>query len=287
MSKDSPNLIYDKRKALGLSQRELAEAAGTSQQQIQRLETGVQATRIDLAIRIAGALKSSLHEVFPKLPKAKRSKKSTIARNSGEPTSSKEFLAAGINTDPRHWTVRVGFHDGREFDYDVSTSDKERISSIIWSRTFDFLVFNTGTKKVAINRTRINYVNFLFDVGTVDEPEITEPEEVVVNFIDSASSVRFEAEPDTLDADSDDTGRESQLQNLFFHIDGLSANEDEVLWFDDVDGERVYLRTQQILSLEVPLLCCEPALFRNYLEHLEESEGEANRNETVDDVGSS
>jgi transcriptional regulator with XRE-family HTH domain len=51
----------------GLSQRQLAQAAGTSQQQIQRIETGHQSVRFDLATCIADALHASLTNVFPQV----------------------------------------------------------------------------------------------------------------------------------------------------------------------------------------------------------------------------
>ena len=47
------NLIRDKRKALGLTQQQLAGMVGTSQQQVQRVEAGAQTVRLDLAVSIA------------------------------------------------------------------------------------------------------------------------------------------------------------------------------------------------------------------------------------------
>ena len=58
------------REAKKLSQRQLAELVGTSQQQIQRIEAGLQAARIDVAVKIAEALGGSLADVFPGLKEA-------------------------------------------------------------------------------------------------------------------------------------------------------------------------------------------------------------------------
>lgn len=271
------NLILAKRTAAGLSQRALAELVGTSQQQIQRVESGVQTVRIDLAARIADALNASLTEIFPALGEggtAKR-KKRRVNRNVKPPPFSNEQLSdAGIEADPRHWTVSFGFDDGREFNYYISSGEKERISSIIWSKTFDFFVFDTNTKRVAVNRAKINYAHFLFDIGVIQEHEVQETEQVVINFIGNKEAVKFDVEPDTVDLGKDDAGFNSQIQNMFFYIEGNEADEDEILWFDDVDGERVYVRSKQVLSIEVPLLCCEPELWRNYLENLDDTDTE-------------
>jgi transcriptional regulator with XRE-family HTH domain len=162
VSKGPQNRILARRKELGLSQRELAKAAGTSQQQVQRIETGVQTARLDLAARIAASLSTSLTDLFPKLPAKRVGKRQKAPKGIDPQLSEEKFLAAGIDPDPRHWTIKVGFEDGREFFYRVSGTDKERISSIIWNATFDFIVFDTRDRRVAINRSAINYCNFSF-----------------------------------------------------------------------------------------------------------------------------
>jgi DNA-binding XRE family transcriptional regulator len=65
------NRIQELRTALGLTQRQLASMVGTSQQQIQRLETGLQAARLDLAARICSALGKPIQQVFPATKKGR------------------------------------------------------------------------------------------------------------------------------------------------------------------------------------------------------------------------
>lgn len=52
--------VADRRRALGLSQAELAELTGTTQSAIARLESGGRPPRIDTLMRIAGALDCEL-----------------------------------------------------------------------------------------------------------------------------------------------------------------------------------------------------------------------------------
>jgi transcriptional regulator with XRE-family HTH domain len=52
--------VTDRRRALGLSQAELAELTGTTQSAIARLESGGRPPRIDTLMRIAGALDCEL-----------------------------------------------------------------------------------------------------------------------------------------------------------------------------------------------------------------------------------
>ena len=64
------NRIRGFREELGLTQRALAEKIGTSQQQIQRIETGVQSVRHDLALKISAVLGASVGALFPAISEA-------------------------------------------------------------------------------------------------------------------------------------------------------------------------------------------------------------------------
>jgi transcriptional regulator with XRE-family HTH domain len=55
--------VAERRRALGLSQKELAELTGTTQSAIARLESGGRPPRIDTLLRIASALDCDL-EVY-------------------------------------------------------------------------------------------------------------------------------------------------------------------------------------------------------------------------------
>ncbi len=59
------NKIKELRTQLSITQRELADMVGTSQQHIQRIETGKVAARLGLAQAISAVLKKPLNAVFP------------------------------------------------------------------------------------------------------------------------------------------------------------------------------------------------------------------------------
>jgi transcriptional regulator with XRE-family HTH domain len=63
--------VADRRRALGLSQTELAELTGTTQSAIARLESGGRPPRIDTLMRIANALDCELRvELRPRTRRA-------------------------------------------------------------------------------------------------------------------------------------------------------------------------------------------------------------------------
>jgi len=58
-------LLKKFREARGLSQKDLADVVGVSQQHIAKLEAGIHPIRLGVAVLISGALGKSMHEIFP------------------------------------------------------------------------------------------------------------------------------------------------------------------------------------------------------------------------------
>jgi hypothetical protein len=69
--------------------------------------------------------------------------------------------------------------------------------------------------------------------------------------------IAFGVEPDTSSLDEDEAGSSSQLQRLFLE---LEMGEDEIVSFYDEDREPVYIKSAEVLIVELPLVCCEPSL---------------------------
>ena len=59
------NYLSAIRRAKGLTQKQLALKAGTTQQTVQRVENGLQAPRFDLVISLCLALEVPLKELYP------------------------------------------------------------------------------------------------------------------------------------------------------------------------------------------------------------------------------
>jgi transcriptional regulator with XRE-family HTH domain len=259
------NRIFELRKAGGLTQRELAERAGTSQQQIQRIEAGVVAVRLDLAKRIADALNVKLQDVFPGLRAS--------ARTSRRQKDDFDDPELAVDLDPRVWTAKFFIFDGREFTFEVSSFDMRRLESIVRSSNKKFLVFNSRDKSVAVNRTKIAACQFLFDSHSTELPENKDDSHTLrLHLISSHNPLSFDVEPDTKTSVQDEQGFASQLQQLFIDLDGVDGDEDEVISFYDMDGERVYIRSSELLFIEAPLECCEPSIFEKSMEGYDEEE---------------
>jgi len=266
------NRIPQLRKSRGLTQRALAELAGTSQQQIQRIEAGAHGVRLELAIRIAAALGGELGEIFPSLAAPPKRKGAKPSRKSKQTSAQEKLLEAGIDPDPAHWTAKFIGYDGRIFLYDLPSDEKSRLEQIFSRPENDIVVFDTLSHRIALNAKNIAASQFLFDFGLVSavRGDDEERHELKLHLNSAKEAVVFEVEPDRRLLDDDNDGSLSQLQNMFFSLD--SGFEDDVVWFDDVDGERVYIRQPLILAIEVPLICCNPTLWNAYSEGFSEDE---------------
>jgi transcriptional regulator with XRE-family HTH domain len=270
------NRISQLRKSRGLTQRALADLAGTSQQQVQRIEAGIQGVRLELATRITTALGAQLADVFPFMAGERKIKGLAASRYVLKP---EQFVEAGIDPDPATWTIKFIAHDGRVFFYQVPSDEKARLERLVGDGEGQFVVFTSDTHRVALNLRKIAATQFLFDFGVVDFAK-EEPEklELSLHLIASKDPIPFEVEPDRKSPEDDDDGS-SQLQSLFFYLD-RGLEDDEVISFVDVDGETVYIRPAEALAIEVPLTCCEPELqnaeFEGYLEDEKATKVEAN-----------
>lgn len=137
----------------------------------------------------------------------------------------------------------------------------------MFSRTGEgMVVFSARTHWVAVNQKKIAATQFLFDRGVsfdnADEDE--EKLELRLHLIGAEQPIVFGIEPDTLPLEVDDHGGASQMQSLFTQLETGFA--DEMVAFCDEDRERVYLKPADVLVVEVPEVCCEPALWNVEIE---------------------
>jgi putative transcriptional regulator len=273
------NHIIQLRKKLGLTQRALADRAGTSQQQVQRIEAGVQGVRLELAARIATALGTDLAEIFPSLAPGSKRGSSARSRYAIKP---KKFVEAGLDPDPKYWTARFIAADGRVFEYEVPSDEKDRLKKIFSHAGSTAAVFTTRSQCVALNPRKVAAAHFLWEGYDLTQEEDEDDScRLKLHLIGTGEPVVFDVKPDQRLMGEDEDGSSSQLQRLFFE---LESGLDDVVLFDDEDGERVYIRPTEVLAIEVPLFCCEPSLWNAHMEGLTEDE-EAEKLPTLSEAG--
>jgi transcriptional regulator with XRE-family HTH domain len=172
------NRVRSIRTAKGLTQRQLAQVVGTSQQQIQRIEAGRQSVRFDLATRIAYALDSSLAEVFPEtavpLRGLQRRRTQPTFEALSDPRTRDALELAGLDMEPEIWFLKCLLRGGTDHVFRISGVEKNRLWNAV-QRTGDirFAVFESEDKAIALNLDHVLLHTFFSNQPT--ESKMTAP----------------------------------------------------------------------------------------------------------------
>ena len=271
-----------------LTQRQLAEKVGTSQQQIQRIESGVQAARYDIAALICEALETPFEKIFPRASKALKQigkKESNIHKILQNDDMINSALDAGINIDQMLHTFKFLLKNGHMGYHEIDNKNK----SILWkavqqvSNKDQFIVYDTNDETVILNINHVTFSQFLFDPQnrTIDKDETNQEDESynTIKFFTIASKepLEFEVDPDeTEPSDMDD--EYGQLQGLIFDAE-MAYDEESVFSFVDIDGERAFFRARDVSMVTIPLSLVNPKLFESEVDgYREDSSKEPDRN---------
>ena len=253
----------------GISQRELAKRVGTSQQQIQRVETGQVAARLELATELSHALGVPLAVLFP-------DSKQALKRFSKEITEEPKYLPSnkaytdlersGIEADSRVWTILIGLR-GHEsaLQFEVEPAEKRRLFRLVQDEkpadgSMSFALFETEDECVAVNLRELTYCHFLFDgplAGLAkQEPQDEIDEKPVVAYISgNHHGLEFGVDADLGSPEDEDD--EGQFRSILFYME-THVEEHDRFYFKDEDGEDVFLRAGDLALLRVPLWVIAP-----------------------------
>jgi transcriptional regulator with XRE-family HTH domain len=270
------NRIKQMRQAKGLTQRELARLAGTSQQQVQRIEAGNQHARFDLATRISTALGEPVVKVFPSaaLPLARMRKRGDQLNAHEVAKASEELADAGMDIEPAVWTLKFSLRGGAKGHFPISGPDMLRLETILRSDEDGFVVLPSKDRQYALNLKHVMFCHLLFDpVSQEKTPTVEKSHEVEFYLTDRREPLRFDVDPDTNSLDDETAeGLSIQLQELFYDAE-LEA--DGRLNFVDVDGETAFFRPDDVSMFSVPAWLIEP----NALDEEEDEETGSSRDD--------
>lgn len=253
------NRVKSLRVALGLSQRELADTVGTSQQQVQRIESGKIATKVDMASRICAALGKPLDIVFPGAGNAlgKINKEMESSGYSPDEDDLEPLRSRGIELGRRNWLFRCLFRGhSTTRTFKISSQERSRLFRIVQGedqRPTDevpFIVFDLSDRRIGLNLSELSYCHFLYDA---DESELNEPpsETVSVTFRGGENSLEFSIENDSGRPDYD------IFRGIFFSMECIVSPSDR-FHFRNSDEEDLFLRAADVALIEVPLWLIEP-----------------------------
>ncbi|EOD1044446.1 helix-turn-helix transcriptional regulator [Citrobacter farmeri] len=252
------NNIKQLRTQLSITQRELAFMVGTSQQQIQRIETGKVAAKLSLAQAICNALDKPLNVVFPESDRLIND----FRKKRRQTDEDLEAIGiSGIEMDSGLWTVKLWLQGQQDYLLlPISAADKRRFYYYFQEKntpnTERFFVFDSSEYRYALNMREVVFHQFLSDGFA---PIMSEEEDdyfnVHITLVNSGTVIPLSVEPDApQNEETDDIG---QLNAFFDTLDCEPETTDRFMITDE-DGEDAFIRIGSIAMVRVALDALEP-----------------------------
>lgn len=267
------NKVQHYRQRMKLSQRRLAELVGTSQQQIQRLETGSAPVRLDIGTQICKALQQPMNVVFPGSANAMKNADNERKRSEFlELDAWKDVRDSGLEPDMRVWTIKIGLRGYEEpLCYGIPSGEKSRLFKEIqkeesaYAEESPFVVFESTERMVAINLRELNYCYFQFERADIAERIALSKEKSNADAgLDATNAMVYSVgggKPLLLDLlideQFDEDGAEmGECRGIFYELQNDFDNSKKI-FLTNSDGETAVIRVGNLALLDIPLLVLE------------------------------
>ena len=244
------NQVQTLRKRIGLSQRDLALRARTSQQQVQRIESGLQAPRIGLALRLAHALGHPLEQVFP-FPAPPPPRPPAFADCADE---------VGLG-----WALSFRLQGGAAGRLPVAASEIERLRRAIGATATPnrFIVFASRHHEVALRLDRLSLAQLHSSLQPDEPAERGFPASQAILFLaGDPMPMIFSPEPDdaaleATEPEEDCGACRNQALLAALDLDTFEAGERFAL-VDARNGETIHVLAQDLACLAMPFDALSP-----------------------------
>lgn len=299
------NRVKKYREAAKLSQRQLGEKIGTTQQTIQRIEGGVTGVDLLRARMLADALGVDVKQLFPELNKLRAPGGLAQGRNSVETLKD----AVGVSdrddddalchpapeedTDDSLFSVEFRFDCGLTRAWAVSQGYRDYLVEVFNNDRHKpgFICFRSLDREVFLQRDDVRWFRTAYDED-VAETDIERDDQERERMQDSWSILVFfrgdhtptYVEPkdaddvDLLTASEDEIAEamedgSADMQTLSANLDGWDPDLfSNFMIIDDPEENRFMFDPSKVTILELPLVLMKPALRQAQVEGEEEDE---------------
>jgi hypothetical protein len=175
---------------------------------------------------------------------------------------------AGLDMDFEDWSFQFVLRNDLKATLPISGRDYRHLLRRVQSADrHNFLVFDSGPNRYAINGDHLVFCQFLFDFPCQQKEE-TDVLKAKVYLSTREEPFIFDLAPAMGDDD------QNQWQSVFNHLDGLFGlledTEVDRISFEDDDSERAFFRTDDVALLQVSLTAVDERMARVWLEESDE-----------------
>ncbi len=271
------NFIKKFRTAQGLTRGELAERVGSSQRELYMAESGY-GTPLSMAVAICDALKKPMWKIFP-------GTKDTLKRIPPEADLLRSLMEneeaiqkAGVELGMGNDSLKIRMRGGLERLFPISSRERRRLWEELQTTNSDadysFVVFNSSSRRIALNPRFLLAWQFLWDAHTTTEQASAKT--VCIFFPDRIEPETFAVSGDdeklAWDGSNNDEG--TALQDTMNVLEVGGCLDETLIHFSDIDGDHVFIRPTEMNLIEIPLVDLDPELreIEYEEEQLEQSE---------------
>lgn len=230
-----------------MTQKALAKAVGTSQQQIQRIETSKQAVKMQLAAQICKALACNFSDAFPAAQGREQIVKNLKQEFTEPGESANNEEKTGLDADPLHWTLILMFRGGSKQFFPVSAGTVKRLRRVAEGRFPEFFCFDSENVQAAVNLNHVLHFHTIWDQERrhlqPKDCEYTE-NQIAVTIAGIPEPLKFGVDPDDQD-DHSNRSYSGQLTELMKRLQE-EPNCSEFIHFQDEDGEDAFFRVEDV-----------------------------------------
>ena len=256
------NRIEHFRDKKGMTQQDLAEKLACIRQCIQRIESGHEAVKIEVALEICKALESDFVDLFPEtrdiIKKSEKNKEPF--RHLFENADLKAGMEkAGIDmfTGERYFSYNL--RGGASGVLEITTQEKGRMLGNVLYRdsSTPFVAFHSGAWCILLNLDHLVFGQFLFEWGSPAESHAEDAYGVEIFFADNADPKVLEVdedEPDPVDLESP-----GQIGSIISLAETM-IEEGEFFSIKDGDGELAFFLANDVAMMKAPLWVLYPEL---------------------------
>lgn len=255
------NNVRELRRASGMTQAALAKVAYTTQRQIQRIESGAEFIRLDIANAVALALKSPISGVFPPISPPDMD-------YPGAFPELEEFIVERFDNlnhsrfEAPEYVHRllVSLRGGHHLELPVSQYDANRFQRFLLDPPIEmaYIVLSSHCHQVAINRSHVTRAQICFDrvpasfdlesqSTSLNQTSNLEEDNLVTFMATEPEPVFIQVEPDYGDLESDE---QAELARLFFFLE-CCLDDLEYLPIEDVDGETAIFSLEDLAAIAI------------------------------------
>ncbi len=251
----SDNKIKYFRDKKGITQQSLSEKIACSKHYIQRIEGGLEAIKIEIALEICRVLETDFVDLFPEtkgIVKISEKNKEPFRHLFENFELRKRMEKAGIDMFTGQRYFEYNLRGGASGALEITTQEKDRLLENVQNRNelTQFVAFHSGAWCILMNLDHLIFGQFLFEWEGTPGIHTEDAHAVEIFFADNADPKVLGVEED--EPDPADLQSPGQIGSIISLAESF-IEQGEFFSIEDEDGELAIFPAHDVAMMKAPL----------------------------------